>query len=346
MEGIYEEVFSVKRSAKYQVLHKIGEGAFGEVRKAADVQTGRLVALKYVRLGTSGRGEGGIPRAAFREMEALKQLKSRHIVALLDIYPFQTNIVLVFEYMKSDLSQIIIRSPSRLPSSSVRYISLSILQGVAHCHASGIIHRDIKPSNILISHQGDVKIADFGLARILDERSEAASMSHQVATRWYRSPELLFGARRYSTAVDIWAVGAVIAELITLSPLFPGSNDIDQMFKVFQVLGTPTHEAWPEANELPDYNKVSFPPMQPLDPVLVLPTSSPQAREFIFRMLCLNPQSRFSAKQAMRHLYLQDVASVCPPDIVSLISDSKAMPYKSVALKGEADVKAFVLSLV
>ena len=233
-----------RKLSRYTQIRMLGKGSFGEVKLAAEKITGDEVALKFVRTLPSREG-GGIPKAVFRELESLKQLQDGHrIVALRDAFPHDAELVLVFEYLPSDLGKLISGSTENLPRSHVKAYAFMILDAVSHCHSCNIIHRDIKPSNILISSQGGIKLADFGLARVYDPANEA-SMSHQVATRWYRAPELLFASRHYTNAVDVWAVAAVIAELLLLRPLFPGQNDIDQIFKVFQIMGTPTKENWP-----------------------------------------------------------------------------------------------------
>ena len=224
---------------RFKSLRRISEGAFGDVKLGIDTHTGKKVAMKYVRLSSHG-----IPRAVFREIEALKQCKHDRIVDLIDVYPFEINLVMVFEFMSSDLQHEISRSSTYLSPCLIKYYSLMILQGLSHCHSLGIVHRDIKPSNILVSSNGSVKIADFGLARALD-LSSSDSLSHQVATRWYRAIELLFGSRHYAFSVDMWSVGTVIAELVMMKPLFPGNNDLDQIYKVFQITGTPDETDWP-----------------------------------------------------------------------------------------------------
>lgn len=229
---------------RFHSLRRISEGAFGDVKLGVDKHTGAKVALKFVRLSSHG-----IPRAIFREIEALKQVKHERIIDLIAVYPSDVNLVLVFEYMASDLQHELSRVSKFLSEPLVKYYTIMLLQGLRHCHSMGIVHRDIKPSNILVSSQGTVKLADFGLARVLDLSSDA-SLSHQVATRWYRAPELLYGSRHYDFAVDMWSAGAVVAELLMLAPLFPGNNDLDQLFRVFQVTGTPDIETWPVCDDL------------------------------------------------------------------------------------------------
>lgn len=340
-DSVYLDEYSPDRSMRYLKLHRIGEGAFGEVKLGRCRSTGAYVALKSIRgiAGAQGSNRyslGGsthngsdtplLPKASFRELEALRQLPPNpYIVKLLDVYPDETKIVLVLEYAITDLSLLISKSNSRFEKTFVKHVAIGILCGLSHIHSHGLIHRDIKPSNILFSSDGQPKIGDFGLARIYDKAS-AASMSHQVATRWYRAPELLFASRHYGPEVDMWSAGVVIAETMALTPLFPGINDIDQMSKVFQVMGTPTVENWPvsgfilltrpfnaitciltnfnvtffkSVRDLPDFSKVIFPEMQPLDLRVVVPIEEegPAQEAFLRAMLQLDPAKRLTANQ-------------------------------------------------
>ena len=224
---------------RYETLTRLGQGAFGEVRLGLDKMTGQQVAMKIVRVSSKAKS---LPKAIFREIQALKQLASCPlIVQLLNVFPDETNLCIVFEYVASDLSIVISEAKTFLPRGHVKALAHMLLEAVAFCHEHKIIHRDIKPSNVLLTDTGKIKLADFGLARIYDTRPGAGSLSHQVATRWYRAPELLYASRSYTPAVDVWGVGTVIAELWMLIPLFPGNNDIDQMFRVFQVLFLSKH---------------------------------------------------------------------------------------------------------
>lgn len=238
---ILTEYCSVETADLYDSLHRIGEGAFGEVRLGRCRRSGRSVALKAVQLPVN---TGTLPKAVFREIESLRQLSCLNVISLLDMYPEENCIVLVLEHACTDLGSIIAGSKQYLGRSFIKQMVFMILNGLRHCHGAGIIHRDIKPANILISRDGIAKIGDFGLARLYDA-SSSQSMSHQVSTRWYRAPELLFASRHYSSAVDVWSTGAVVAEIFSLCPLFPGVNDLDQMFRVFQVMGTPSLDTWP-----------------------------------------------------------------------------------------------------
>jgi serine/threonine protein kinase len=210
-------------STRFQVLRTLGSGSFGDVKLGVDSQTDEAVALKYVRLHSSSRaGNSGIPKAVFREMESLRQIgECSRIVKLITVFPQEFHLVLVFEYHPSDLATLIANRNSFFPRSLLKAYSLMLLDAVQFCHRHNIIHRDIKPSNVLISSFGTLKLADFGLARVFD-RESSRSLSHQVSTRWYRAPELLFGSRHYDTAVDVWSSATVIAEMMMLIPIFAG----------------------------------------------------------------------------------------------------------------------------
>ncbi|XP_008589731.1 PREDICTED: cyclin-dependent kinase 20 isoform X3 [Galeopterus variegatus] len=152
--------------------------------------------------------------------------------------------VLAFEFMLSDLAEVVRHAERPLAQAQVKSYLQMLLKGVAFCHASNIVHRDLKPANLLISASGQLKIADFGLARVFS--SDGSRLyTHQVATRWYRAPELLYGARQYDQGVDLWAVGCIMGELLNGSPLFPGENDIEQLCCVHRILGTPSPQVWP-----------------------------------------------------------------------------------------------------
>ncbi|XP_029574186.1 cyclin-dependent kinase 20 [Salmo trutta] len=286
---------------QYSILGRIGEGAHGIVFKAKHIETGETVALKKVALR---KLEDGIPNQALREIKALQEIEdNQYVVKLKDVFPHGTGFVLVFEYMLSDLSEVIRNSQRPLTESHVKGYMMMLLKGVAFCHENSIMHRDLKPANLLISSTGHLKIADFGLARLFNNDGEHL-YSHQVATRWYRAPELLYGARKYDEGVDLWAVGCIFGELLNNSPLFPGENDIEQLCCVLRVLGTPNQHIWPEITELPDYNKITFKenPAIPLEEIV--PDTSPQAVDLLNKLLVYPSKQRISARQALLHPYL------------------------------------------
>ncbi|MBN3319401.1 CDK20 kinase, partial [Atractosteus spatula] len=285
---------------QYSILGRIGEGAHGIVFKAKHIETGETVALKKVALR---KLEDGIPSQALREIKALQEIEDNpYVISLLPPSPPLPSPLLVFEYMLSDLSEVIRNSQRPLTESQVKGYMMMLLKGVAFCHENSIMHRDLKPANLLISSTGHLKIADFGLARLFSSEGDRL-YSHQVATRWYRAPELLYGARKYDEGVDLWAVGCIFGELLNNSPLFPGENDIEQLCCVLRVLGTPNKKVWPEITELPDYNKITFKENPPIPLEQIVPDASDQAVDLLKRFLVYPSKQRITASQALLHPY-------------------------------------------
>mmetsp|Transcript_20814 Transcript_20814/g.57765 ORF Transcript_20814/g.57765 Transcript_20814/m.57765 type:complete len:315 (+) Transcript_20814:141-1085(+) len=280
---------------KYRVLNRIGHGAFGEVSTAQHEETGEVLALKRVIVR---QPDAGLPDNLLREMKALQCIEHPNVVRLHEVYPEGSALTMVLEYCVTDLDDLLKNATAPLDEAVIKCILQQILRGVAACHSSGILHRDLKPSNILITSDGIVKLADFGLARPHDG-GERPQYSHAVATRWYRAPELLYGARCYGPKVDMWAVGAVFAEMLGLGPLFAGENDIDQLAKVQHLLGTLDESVWPEVAELPDYGKISFPHMDSVPLSEVLLDASSSAISLLEEMLRYNPNVRISAEDAL-----------------------------------------------
>lgn len=308
MESYYEEYDGKAFSNRYSIISSLGEGTFGEVKKAIDNDClehagsliKRFVAIKYVRLMSK---KNGLPKAIFREIESLKQLSDcEYIVKLEKVFATDTNICLVMEYIENDLAKVIEQANKAnmsIPREQLKLFYLMMCKAVGYCHSLHVIHRDIKPSNFLITNTGTLKLADFGLARIYDPLYSQDNLSHQVATRQYRSPELLFASRNYTHTSDIWSMAVIFVELILLKTLFPSHNDLDQMYKVFQIMGTPTPERWPGVDTLPDYSKVSFPDLQPVELRHIIPHAHHEDIQFINNFLQLDPSKRMNATEAL-----------------------------------------------
>ena len=283
----------------YSFLGRVGEGAHGIVFKAKQIQSGEIVALKKIPLR---RVEDGIPNAVLREIKALQQIEHPNVVKLYDVFSHGTGFVLVFEFMLSDLSEVLRNYDQPLTRSQIKSYMLMLLQGISYCHEKNIMHRDLKPANLLISHTGHLKIADFGLARVFIQDGSRL-YSHQVATRWYRAPELLYGARTYDQSVDLWAVGTIFGEMLNKSPLFPGESDIEQLCCVLRALGTPDEKKWPGLKELPDFKKITFPENEAVPFEQLVPDASLSAIDLLKRFLVYSSKQRILAKQALLHKY-------------------------------------------
>ncbi|KAK2855353.1 hypothetical protein Q7C36_007222 [Tachysurus vachellii] len=320
---------------KYEKLEKIGEGTYGTVFKAKNRETHEIVALKRVRLDDD---DEGVPSSALREICLLKELKHKNIVRLHDVLHSDKKLTLVFEYCDQDLKKYFDSCNGDLDPETVKSFMYQLLKGLAFCHSRNVLHRDLKPQNLLINRNGELKLADFGLARAFG--IPVRCYSAEVVTLWYRPPDVLFGAKLYSTSIDMWSAGCIFAELANAGrPLFPGNDVDDQLKRIFRypsdftlayvyisyvtgfglfntffnplitLLGTPTEEQWQTMTKLPDYKPY---PMYPATTSLVnvVPKLSSTGRDLLQNLLKCNPVQRISAEEALQHPYFADF---CPP---------------------------------
>ncbi|XP_066366304.1 LOW QUALITY PROTEIN: cyclin-dependent kinase D-1-like [Miscanthus floridulus] len=292
---------------RYQKGEVLGEGTYGVVFKAIDTKTGNTVAVKRIRIGKDKKE--GVNFTALREIKLLKELKDPNIIELIDCFPYKENLHLVFEFMETDLEALIKDKNIILsPADTKSYVQM-MLKGLAFCHKKWVLHRDMKPNNLLIGADGQLKLADFGLARMFG--SPGRNFTHQVFARWYRAPELLFGSKQYGSGVDIWAAGCIFAELLTRRAFLQGSSDIDQLGKIFAALGTPKSSQWPDMVYLPDYVEyqyVAAPPLRTL-----FPMASNDALDLLSKMLTYDPKARISAQQALEHRYFSSLPAPTRP---------------------------------
>lgn len=279
----------------------LGEGTYGVVYKALDQETNRTVAVKKIRLG---KYKEGVNFTALREIKLLKELRDPNIIELVDVYPHKRNLHLVFEFMESDLEAVIRDRNIVLSAADIKSYMQMTLRGLSHCHKKWVLHRDMKPNNLLIGADGQLKLADFGLARIFG--SPDRTFTHQVFARWYRAPELLFGSKQYGSAVDIWAAACIFAELLLRRPFLQGSSDIDQLGKIFACFGTPRESQWPDMTSLPDYVEYQF--CAPVPMRTLFPRASDDCIDLLTKMFSYDPKARVTAQQALEHRYF-----VCEP---------------------------------
>lgn len=307
--------------SQYRELNAIGTGAYGTVYKAEDLKNNEIVAMKKVRIALT---EDGVPMSVLREISLLRHLgKYNHpnIVRLVDIchgprYEREMVLYLVFEHVDQDLNAYLERCPPPgLEADKIKDLMWQILCGVDFLHSHRIVHRDIKPQNILLSNDGTLKLADFGLARIYDFN---ALLTSTVVTLWYRAPEVLLGTT-YATPVDIWSVGCIFAELFTRKPLFPGQYEVDQLAKIFEMLGTPSESEWPDDSAVLRNNFVYARPRSVAD---MVPEIDPLAKDLIERMLRFDPKKRITAHEALAHPYFSEYG--CSPHDTSTSSSSVA----------------------
>ncbi|EQC38020.1 CMGC/CDK/CDC2 protein kinase [Saprolegnia diclina VS20] len=286
---------------QYRKVSKIGEGTYGVVYKAVDLHSNATVALKKIRLESE---DEGVPSTAMREISLLKELVHPNVVHLHDVIHQADKLYLVFEFLDHDLKKFMDLQGGAMSPLVLKSYVFQMLRGIAFCHAHRVLHRDLKPQNLLLDAHGTLKLADFGLARAFG--IPIRNYTHEVVTLWYRAPEILLGASHYSTPVDTWSIGCIFAEMVNRKPLFPGDSEIDELFRIFRVLGTPDEGMWPGVSSLPDY-KVSFPQWQPQPWSAIVPALDPIGIDLLSRMLVYEPRQRISAKQAMSHPWFNDL---------------------------------------
>ncbi|KAL2714882.1 cyclin-dependent kinase 2-like [Vespula squamosa] len=288
-------------------IEKIGEGTYGVVYKAKDKLTGKLVALKKIRLETESEG---VPSTAIREISLLRELAHPNIVQLFDVVDGDKHLYLVFEFLQQDLKKLLDSVKSGLDEALVKSYLYQLLKAISFCHLHRILHRDLKPQNLLIDREGYIKLADFGLARTF--LIPVRTYTHEVVTLWYRAPEILLGTKLYSSAVDIWSLGCIFAEMATRRALFPGDSEIDQLFRIFRTLGTPDETIWPGVSQLRDY-KSMFPRWEPCDLDEVVPSLDAEAKDLLMKLLIYDPNERITARKGLNHPYFSGVKLVPPP---------------------------------
>jgi cyclin-dependent kinase 12/13 len=310
----------------FQKKHQVGEGTYGSVFMGADQVTGEIVALK--RINTEEE-ENGFPITAIREVKILKALSHDNIVQLKEIVTSKDhgdipkNVFMVMEYLDYDLTGVIETPEIKISQDHIKSWSNQLLKGVHYMHINRIIHRDLKASNLLINRRGELKIADFGLARSWNP--EMRRLTNRVITLWYRPPELLLGCMKYSPKIDMWSVGCIIAEMFRRGGLLKGTNEAHQLDLIFKMMGHPTTADWPNIHKMcplwknyePKEGEEGLPRRLREDLKSRLPTNAmnwmtSSAMEVIDNLLAHNPDKRWSAAQALTAEWFFDDPIVKP----------------------------------
>ncbi|CAM8916663.1 unnamed protein product [Rhodiola kirilowii] len=310
----------------FEKLEQIGEGTYGQVYMAREILTGEIVALKKIRMDNEREG---FPITAIREIKILKKLHHENVINLKEIVTspgperddqgrpdsnnkYKGGIYMVFEYMDHDLTGLADRPGMRFSVAQIKCYMRQLLTGLHYCHVNQVLHRDIKGSNLLIDNEGNLKLADFGLARSFSN-DHNGNLTNRVITLWYRPPELLLGTTKYGPAVDMWSVGCIFAELLHGKPIFPGKDEPEQLNKIFELCGAPDETNWPGVTKIPWYN--NFKPTRPLKRRLreAFRNFDRHALELLEKMLALDPSQRISAKDALDAEYFWADPLPCDP---------------------------------
>ncbi|CAG8624896.1 5084_t:CDS:10 [Paraglomus brasilianum] len=293
--SIFGTAFEV--TTRYVDLQPIGMGAFGLVCSAKDQWSGNSVAIKKIMKPFS---TPVLAKRTYRELKLLRHLKHENVIGLSNIFISPSeDIYFVTELLGTDLHRLLISRP--LEKQFIQYFFYQILRGLKYVHSAGVVHRDLKPSNILVNENCDLKICDFGLARVQDPQ-----MTGYVSTRYYRAPEIMLTWQKYDVAVDIWSAGCIFAEMLEGKPLFPGRDHVNQFSIITELLGTPPDDIIQTigsentrkfVDSLPKRERVPFSQK--------FKNADADALDLLEKMLVFDPRKRITAAQALAHKYVE-----------------------------------------
>lgn len=310
---------SYNRGSIFKRTCQVGEGTYGKVYKAVNIKTNNMVALKRLRLEAE---RDGVPITAVREIKLLQSLQHNNIVQLQEMMVEQNQFYMVFEYTDHDLAGLLAIPDLKLSLGNIKYMFRQAMEGLAFVHHRGVLHRDIKGSNILVTSSGQVKLADFGLARSINMyvRPSDAMYTNRVITLWYRPPELLLGETHYDGSVDIWGMGCLLIEFFTRKAIFQGNEEVSQLLNIYKTMGTPDQNGWSEAQSLPWYSMLAPSRYVPSRFAELYQKSLPSSVfSLAEKMLQLNPKNRLTAHQVLQdELFHENPPEQVPTQIKDL----------------------------
>eukprot|EP00250_Pteridium_aquilinum_P003706 c14011_g1_i1 orf=736-2166(+) len=301
-----QQLFHTTAMDTYKLVKQVGDGTYGSVSKAINRKTNEVVAVKKMKKKFHSWEEC----MNLREVKSLQKLSHPNIIKLREVIRERDQLYFIFEYMENNLYQVMTDKDKPFSESKIRNWCHQVLLALAYMHGHGYFHRDLKPENLLVTRDV-VKVADFGLAR---EVFSQPPYTDYVSTRWYRAPEVLLQASSYDAAIDMWAVGAIMAELFTLCPLFPGISETDELYKICSVIGTPNDQTWPEGLQLASSLRFTFPKCPRTYLSDVIPGASVEAINLISALCSWDPCQRPTAIEALKHPFFQ--IGSCIPKII------------------------------
>ncbi|KAF8973717.1 kinase-like domain-containing protein [Flammula alnicola] len=329
----------------YERLNQIEEGSYGVVFRARDKQTGDIVALKKLKLDEE---KNGFPITALREVYALMSCRHENVVGVREVVVGDTltQVFVVMDFIEHDLKSLLTVMPSPFLQSEIKTLMLQLLSAVNHCHQNWILHRDLKTSNLLMNNRGTIKVADFGLARRYGDPVGVGGMTQLVVTLWYRAPEILLGATTYSTAIDMWSVGCIFAELLLKEPLFQAHGELELISMIFKLLGPPTKNSWPEYFSLPLAKTLSLPSSQPHQFRQKFQYLTSAGLDLLMSLLTYDPERRISAEEALEHPYFTESPLPKHPDLFgsfpsAAAGEKRRKPFESPTAPRGANYNVF-----
>ncbi|GLT91313.1 hypothetical protein SLE2022_092060 [Rubroshorea leprosula] len=317
---------SIKKMERYKLIKEVGDGTFGSVWRGINKLSGEVVAIKRMKKKYYSWEDC----VNLREVKSLRKMNHPNIVKLKEVIREHDILYFVFEYMECNLYQLMKDREKLFSESVVRNWCFQVFQALSYMHQRGYFHRDLKPENLLVT-KGIIKIADFGLAR---EINSNPPYTEYVSTRWYRAPEVLLQSYVYSSKVDMWAMGAIMAELFTLRPLFPGSSEADEIYKICSVIGTPTQDSWPDGLNLARAINYQFPQLAGVQLSALMPSVSKDAIDLITSLCSWDPCNRPTAAEALQHPFFQSCFYV-PPSLRPKEAVSRTPPSVGARLSLE-----------
>lgn len=322
LEILEQDIFGKCRNVSdFERLDRIGEGSYGVVYRVRDTVQDKVLALKKLFLQ-----DNTLSAAELREVNGMTKCRHENIVQLKEVVVGKSlsSIFLVMEYCEHDLGSLLDNVEGPITEPQVKCIILQVLKGLNYLHSKFIIHRDLKPSNILLNDYGCVKIADFGLARFYNVPVDL--MTPQVVTLWYRAPEVILQSTKYSTAIDMWAIGCILAELLDKKPLLPGKSEIEQMNLIIDLLGNPSENIWAGFSELATQGAYTF-KEQPYNNLKHRFTwLSPAGLRLLNFLFMYDPEERATAKECLLSSYFKEdplPAEYCEPKSMLAYSQHK-----------------------
>ncbi|XP_014675835.1 PREDICTED: cyclin-dependent kinase 10-like [Priapulus caudatus] len=301
---------------EFEKLDRLGEGTYGIVYRSRDTKSDEIVALKKMRME---REKDGIPVSGLREINILLNLRQENIVQLKEVAVGKSldSIFLVMEYCEQDLASLLDNMNSPFSESQVKCIMLQVFTGLDYLHRNYIVHRDLKVSNLLMTDKGCVKIADFGLARKFSLPVDMEfPMTPHVVTLWYRAPELLLGAKTQTTAIDVWAAGCILGELLAHKPLLPGRSEIHQLELIITLLGSPSEHIWPDFLQLPLMKNFTL-KQQPYNNMRhTFPWLSEAGLRLLNALFIYDPRQRATAEESLENSYFKEPPYSCEPELM------------------------------